>query len=237
VGLTDVELGADITDPHPEMTPGPFIKLTVSDSGHGISPEIKDRIFDPFYTTKELGEGTGLGLSVVHGIVKDCGGIISVESTPEEGSTFNIFFPVIESEQGAEIVTRAPLPTGTERILFVDDEEDQVEMGKQILELLGYKLTVKTSSQEALKVFRAKPDEFDLVVTDLTMPKMTGDVLAKEIMAIRSDVPIILCTGYSEKITPAKAKTLGIKEVVLKPAVVEEIARTVRRILDQTIGD
>jgi CheY-like chemotaxis protein len=110
-------------------------------------------------------------------------------------------------------------------------------MGKQILELLGYKLTVKTSSQEALKVFRAKPDEFDLVVTDLTMPKMTGDVLAKEIMAIRSDVPIILCTGYSEKITPAKAKTLGIKEVVLKPAVVEEIARTVRRILDQTIGD
>jgi len=233
VGLTDVELDADITDKHQDMAPGPFVKLTVSDSGHGMAPEIKDRIFDPFYTTKELGEGTGLGLSVVHGIVTDCGGMISLESTPGEGSTFNVSFPVIESEQGAEIVTHAPLPTGTERILFVDDEEYQVEMGKQILELLGYRVTAETSSEEALKVFRSKPDEFDLVVTDLTMPKMTGDVLAKEIMAIRSDVPIILCTGYSEKITPAKAKTLGIKEVVMKPAVVEEIARTVRMVLDR----
>jgi signal transduction histidine kinase len=232
VSLIDVELGADVTDPHPDIAPGPFIKLTVSDSGCGIAPEIKDRIFDPFYTTKELGEGTGLGLSVVHGIVKDCGGMVTVESTPGEGSTFNIFFPVIESEQGAEIVTRAPLPTGTERILFVDDEESHVEMGKQVLELLGYRVTAQTSSREALKVFRAKPDEFDLVVTDLTMPKMTGDVLAKEIMAIRSDMPVILCTGYSGKITPAKAKALGIKEVVMKPAVVEEIARTVRMVLD-----
>jgi PAS domain S-box-containing protein len=233
VGLTDVELGADVTDPHPDMAPGQFIKLTVSDSGCGIAPEIRDRIFDPFYTTKGLGEGTGLGLSVVHGIVKDCGGMISVESTPGKGSTFNVFFPVIENEQGAENVARVPLPTGNERILFVDDEEQQVEMGKQVLELLGYRVTTKTSSMEALNVFRAKPDEFDLVVTDLTMPKMTGDVLAKEIMAIRSDVPVILCTGYSEKITPAKAKTLGIKEVIMKPAVVEEIARTVRMVLDQ----
>ncbi len=163
--------------------------------------------------------------------------MVSVESTPGEGSTFNVFFPVIESRHGAEIVTRAPLPTGTERILFVDDEEYQVEMGKQVLELLGYRVMTETSSQEALKVFRAKPDEFDLVVTDLTMPKMTGDVLAKEIMAVRSDMPVILCTGYSEKITPAKAKAMGIKEVVMKPAVVEEIARTVRRVLDQTIED
>jgi signal transduction histidine kinase/ActR/RegA family two-component response regulator len=237
VSLTDVERGAEVTGPHPDMAPGPFIKLTVSDSGHGMAPEIKDRIFDPFFTTKEQGEGTGLGLSVVHGIVKGCGGIVSVESTPGAGSTFNVFIPVIESEQGAEIVTRAPLPTGTERILFVDDEEYQVEMGKQVLENLGYSVTATTSSQEALKVFGAKPDAFDLVVTDMTMPNMTGEVLATEIMTIRSDVPIILCTGYSEKITPAKAKALGIREVVMKPAVVEEIARTVRRVLDQTIED
>jgi PAS domain S-box-containing protein len=233
VSLTNVELGADVTAPHPGMAPGPFIKLTVSDSGRGIAPEIRDRIFDPFFTTKEQGEGTGLGLSVVYSIVTDCGGMVSVESAPGKGSTFNVFFPVIENQQGAEIVARAPLPTGNERILFVDDEEQQVEMGKQVLELLGYRVTTKTSSMEALNVFRAKPDEFDLVVTDLTMPKMTGDVLAKEIMAIRSDVPVILCTGYSEKITPAKAKTLGIKEMIMKPAVVEEIARTVRMVLDQ----
>ncbi len=237
VSLTDVELGADVSDPHPDMAPGPFIKLTVSDSGRGIAPEIKDRIFNPFFTTKELGEGTGLGLSVVHGIVKDCGGMVTAQSTPGKGSTFNVFFPVIESRHGTEIVTRAPLPTGTERILFVDDEEYQVEMGKQVLELLGYRVMTETSSPEALRMFRAKPDEFDLVVTDMIMPNMTGDVLAKEIMTIRSDVPIILCTGYSEKITPAKAKALGIKEVVLKPAVVEEIARTVRRVLDQTFED
>jgi PAS domain S-box-containing protein len=237
VSLIDVQLGADVIEPHPDMAPGPFIKLTVSDSGCGIAPKIKDRIFDPFYTTKELGEGTGLGLAVVHGIVKDSGGMVSVASTPGKGSTFDAFFPVIANEQGPEIVTHTPLPTGSERILFVDDEEYQVEMGKQVLELLGYRVTTKTSSPEALKVFRAKPDAFDLVVTDLTMPQMTGDVLAKEIMTIRPDLPIILCTGYSEKITTAKAKALGIKEVVMKPAVVEEIARTVRRVLDQTIED
>ncbi|MBU2621237.1 MAG: PAS domain S-box protein [Proteobacteria bacterium] len=235
VSLTDVELGADVTDLHPDMVPGPFIKLTVSDSGRGIAPEIRDRIFDPFFTTKGLGEGTGLGLSVVHGIVADSGGMVSVESMPGKGSTFNVFFPVIENEQGAEIFDRIPLPTGNERILFVDDEEQQVEMGKQVLKLLGYRVTTKTSSKEALEVFRAKPDEFDLVLTDLTMPKMTGDVLAKEIMAIRSDIPVILCTGYSEMITHAKAKAMGIKEVIMKPALVEEIARTVRMVLDQPL--
>jgi len=144
---------------------------------------------------------------------------------------------VIDSEQDGEIAAPAPLPTGTERILFVDDEEYQVELCQQILEHLGYRVTAKTSSQEALKVFRTKPEAFDLVITDMTMPKMTGDILATEIMTIRSDMPIILCTGYSEKITPAKAMALGIKEMVMKPAVVDEIATTVRRVLDQAIED
>ena len=237
VSLTDVKLGAEVTDLHPDLAPGPFVKLTVTDSGQGMAPEIKDRIFDPFFSTKDLGEGTGLGLSVVHGIVKDSGGMVAVESTPGAGSTFDIFFPVIESEQDAEIVTHTPLSTGTERILFVDDEEHQVEMGKQLLEILGYRVTATTSSREALKVFSAKPHEFDLVITDMTMPKMTGDVLAEEILTIRSDIPIILCTGYSEKLTPAKANVLGIKAVVMKPAVVEEIAGTIRRVLDQNIND
>lgn len=144
---------------------------------------------------------------------------------------------MIDSEQDGEIAAPAPLPTGTERILFVDDEEYQVELCQQILEHLGYRVTAKTSSQEALKVFRTKPEAFDLVITDMTMPKMTGDILATEIMTIRSDMPIILCTGYSEKITPAKAMALGIKEMVMKPAVVDEIATTVRRVLDQAIED
>jgi len=233
VNLNDVELNADITGPYPAMAPGPYVKLTVNDSGHGIAPEIKDRIFDPFYTTKQLDEGTGLGLSVVHGIVLDCGGMLSVDSTPGKGSTFDIFFPIIKSGQDAEIASRASLPTGNERILFVDDEEFHVEMVKQVLEHLGYQVTAKTNSRDALREFRAKPDEFDLVLTDLTMPKMTGDALAKEIRSIRSEMPVILCTGYAGDITPAKAKALGIQDVVMKPAVAEEIAGTVRRALDQ----
>jgi len=232
VSLNDVELNADVTGPYPDMAPGPYVKLTVNDNGHGIAPEIKDRIFDPFYTTKQLDEGTGLGLSVVHGIVLDCGGMLSVDSTPGEGSTFDIFFPMIESGQDAEIVNRGALPTGNERILLVDDEKSHVEMCKQVLEHLGYQVTANTSSRDALNVFRARPDDFDLVVTDLTMPKMTGDFLAYEIKSIRSDMPVILCTGYAGNITPAKTKALGIKEVVMKPAVAEELAGSVRRALD-----
>jgi CheY-like chemotaxis protein len=235
VSLSDVEIGDEVTDLDPHLAPGPFIKLAVSDSGHGIAPEIKDRIFDPFYTTKEQGEGTGLGLSVVHGIAKECGGMVTVESKPGEGATFSVFFPKIENGHSAEIESRAQLPTGTERILFVDDEKFQVEFGKQALSHLGYSVTVRTSSFDALELFRANPEAFDLVITDLTMPEMTGDVLVKEIMAIRSDMPVILCTGYSEKMTPAKAKALGIKEMLMKPAGVKEIARTVRNVLDQII--
>ena len=233
VGLADVELSAEVINPDMEMDPGRYLKLVVSDSGPGIAPEIKDRIFDPFFTTKKIGEGTGLGLSMVHGIVRDCGGTVSVDSMPGEGSTFTLFFPVIESAPNAEIATHTPLPTGTERILFVDDELSQVEMGKQMLEFLGYRVTTRTESRAALDVFREMPEAFDLVITDMTMPGMTGDALAKAVMHIRSDVPVVLCTGYSEMMTPSKAKAMGIKEMIMKPTVVEEIATTVRRVLDQ----
>ena len=237
VHLKDVELGPETTGPHPEVAPGTFVNLTVSDSGHGMPLEVQDRIFDPFFTTKEPGKGTGLGLSVVHGVVKDCGGFITVDSTPGEGATLNVFFPLVEGGRKAEMAARSPLPTGTERILFVDDEEYQAEMGKQVFELLGYRVIALTSSQEALKVFKERPDRFDLVITDLTMPNLTGDELAKEIKAIRSDTPIILCTGYSEKILPERVEELGISEVVLKPTIMEEIARIVRNLLDRTAKD
>ena len=233
VSLTDIMLDDDFCKTHTDVVPGAYIELTVKDSGHGMSPEAKDRIFDPFFTTKKPDEGTGLGLSVVHGIVKDCGGLITVESAPGKGSRFRVFLPIIDTESIGKVVTRAPLPMGTERILFVDDEPNQVDIGKQVLTLLGYSVTGETSSLAALKVFRQNPDLFDLVVTDMTMPKMTGDELAKEMLALKADLPIIICTGYSEKITPAKAKALGIKEMIMKPAVVEEIATTVRRVLDQ----
>ena len=233
VNLTDVTLGKEIIEAHTDIDPGNFIKLSVSDSGSGISPEIQDRIFDPFFTTKQPGQGTGLGLSMVHGIVKDCKGFITVESTPKQGTNFHVFLPTIETETDERVVTRAPLPKGTERVLFVDDEPNQVDIGTQILELLGYTVTAITSSHEALEIFRNSPEAYDLVVTDMTMPKMTGDRLAKEILAIRPDIPIIISTGYSERITPDTANALGIKEMIMKPAVVGEIATTVRRVLDQ----
>ena len=234
VSLTDVMLDDEFSKANADIVPGAYVKLTVADTGHGLSPEAKDRIFDPFFTTKKPGEGTGLGLSVVHGIVKDCGGLITVESMTGKGSNFHVFLPIIDTGTSEKVVTRVPLPTGTERVLFVDDEPNQVDIGKQVLKLLGYRVTGRTSSLEALKLFRQNPDAFDLVVTDMTMPKMTGDELAQKMLAVKPDLPIIISTGYSEKITPAKAKALGIKEMIMKPAVVEEIATTIRRVLDQS---
>ena len=216
-----------------DLDPGPYVKLTVSDTGHGITPDVLERIFDPYFTTKEKGEGTGLGLSLVHGIVKDHGGTITVESEPEKGTTFHIFFPRIEeAEKGADKVAEEPLPNGQERILFIDDEFALVDIGKQMLEYLGYKVTTKTDSLEALKLFQEQPHEFDLVITDMTMPNMTGEKLAKELMRIRPDVPIILCTGFCGQITEENAKEIGIKEFAMKPLVMEDLAKTIRKVLN-----
>lgn len=237
VNLTDVTLGKEFTEAYTDIDPGFFIKLSVSDSGSGMSPEIQNRIFDPFFTTKQPGQGTGLGLSVVHGIVKDSGGLITVESKPGQGTHVHVFLPIVETEADEKVVTLAPLPTGTERILLVDDEPNQVDFGKQALELLGYSVSAITSSTKALEVFRSNPKAYDLVITDMTMPKMTGDRLAKEILAIRPDMPIIISTGYSERIMPDTINALGIMELIMKPAVIEEIATTVRRVLDQVTDE
>jgi CheY-like chemotaxis protein len=206
----------------------------VQDTGHGIGPEVIERIFDPFFTTKEVGEGTGMGLSVVHGIVKSHGGVTSVNSEPGKGATFQVFIPSIESEVKPQIEAFEDVTAENARILFVDDETELVDMVKQLLEHKGYQVESKTSAAEALEVFRARPDEFDLVITDMTMPHMTGEKFAIELMAIRPDIPIILCTGYNEMISAEKAKALGIKEFVMKPIIMREMARTIQKVLDKS---
>ena len=215
-----------------DLKPGRYVKLTVSDTGHGIEPEIADRIFDPYFTTKEVEKGTGMGLSVVHGIVKSCNGTITVHSEPGKETVFQVLLPVIEAETEPKDEKPEALPTGTERILFVDDEQSLVKVTRRILERLGYEVETKLSPVEALELFGSGPDRFDLVITDMTMPQMTGQKLVKEILNIRSDMPIILCTGFSEKISKEKAGELGINALVLKPFVVRDFALTVRKVLD-----
>ena len=234
IELSDTDLDSSIIEQHPYLSDGTYIKLRVSDSGHGMEKRIADRIFDPFFTTKGRGEGTGMGLAVVLGIVKSHGGTITVESTVNEGSRFDVFLPVIELQADSEIRPKVIMPTGTEQILFVDDEKALVELGLQILKRLGYHVTTRTSSVEALELFRVQPDKFDLVITDMTMPNMTGDEFAAKMMEIRADIPVILCTGYSERISQVKAHEIGIKEFVLKPIIMSDMALTVRKVLDES---
>jgi len=233
VGLADVSLDSAFTSEHPEIEPGLFIRLTISDTGNGMTSDVLDRIFDPFFTTKESGEGTGMGLAVVHGIVKSHGGAITVYSEPEKGSTFNIFFPVIKRRVQEETKGEEILPTGAEHILFVDDELALVSIGKNILEPLGYQVESRTSSIEALELFKAMPGKFDLVITDMTMPNLRGDQLAKELMEVRPDIPVILCTGFSSEINEEKARTIGIRAFVFKPFLKHDMAKTVRKVLDE----
>lgn len=211
-----------------------FVKLTVSDTGHGIPPTVLDRVFEPYFTTKEKGKGTGLGLSVVHGIVKGHGGGVSVESRVEKGTTFSVFIPLadLEAAESKTAEYESPLKGGNERILFVDDERPLANMARQMLEGLGYRVEVFTDSLEALERFRADPDRVDLVITDMTMPRMTGDRLAAEMLSIRPDIPVILCTGFSERIDEPRARELGIRAFMLKPLISMELAGNIRRLLD-----
>ena len=233
VGLANVELDDTAAAQYLDMSPGPYLRFSVSDTGYGMTPDVKERIFEPFFTTKAPGEGTGLGLSVVHGIVKSHGGTITVYSEPGKGSTFHIYLPLIQEEAiKPEVDEQVPILTGNERILFIDDEQALADLGKQMLEHLGYKVTTRTSSIEALELFKAQPDQFDLVITDMTMPKMTGDKLAQELMKIRPDIPIIICTGHSRRISEEKTKGMGIKALVMKPLMMRDIANTVRKVLE-----
>ncbi|MDY6989464.1 MAG: PAS domain S-box protein [Thermodesulfobacteriota bacterium] len=232
VGLRQVEIDSDSMAEYPDITPGPYLRLTVSDTGHGMPLETLERIFQPYFTTKDKGEGTGMGLSVVHGIVRTYEGTINAFSEPGNGSTFNVYLPAITGQVQEQREPRVPLPTGKESILFVDDEPPLAALGKQRLKRLGYEVTTRTSSIEALELYKAKPDAFDLVITDMTMPHMTGDRLASEMMKVRPDIPVILCTGYSTQISKEKAKGLGIRGFAMKPIVTRELAEMVRRALD-----
>jgi len=211
---------------------GSYVKLSVRDTGYGMGADTIKRIFDPYFTTKEKGVGTGLGLAVVHGIVKKCGGAIRVESELGKGTTFHIYLP--KADMTASIKAEQPktIEGGSERILFVDDEKMLVDIGQQALQRLGYDVVSRTSPIEALELFKAKPDFFDLVITDKTMPGITGDVLAKELMSIRPNLPVIICTGYSQTIDHERAKQIGIKAFVMKPILINEIAAAVRKVLD-----
>ncbi len=194
---------------------------------------VVDRIFDPYYTTKAVGEGTGMGLATVHGIVNDHDGRIFVESVPGEGSVFRVFFPVLENPAEAVSNQAAAYPRGTERILFVDDEELLVQVGVEMLNDLGYDAVGTTRALQALERFTSRPDEFDLVITDMTMPGMTGDQLAAKILSHRPDIPVIICTGFSKRISSEMASSLGIRALLMKPVTVQELARTIREVLDQ----
>jgi len=212
---------------------GDYIEIKVSDTGVGISPDILGSIFEPYFTTKDVGEGTGMGLAVVHGIVESYGGKITVDSRLSNGTVFTIYLPITRKRAAHRPYESEKLPSGTERILFIDDEASIAKIGSQILERLGYSVTTRISSIEALELFRSKPNDFDLVITDMTMPNMTGDKLASELMNIRSDISIILCTGYSKKISDETALEIGIKSFAYKPIVKADLAKTVRKVLDE----
>ena len=231
--LSDVYLCPEFAAEHPGVSPGPYIRLTVSDTGCGIDPEITERIFDPFFTTKGQGEGTGLGLSVVHGIIKSHKGAITFQSEAGKGSIFHVYLPKIWAAKTIAAIT-APenLPGGSERILCVDDEETLVELETALLEKLGYRVAGKTSSREALDLFLESPHAFDLVITDLTMPDLTGDLLAQRITAVRPDLPVLLCTGYGDNVMSGTSGTREITDVLFKPVNVEILARSVRKALD-----
>lgn len=233
VSLKEIDISYEQTMERLGMKLGKHLQLTVKDAGHGMEPEVLERIFEPYYTTKKKGKGTGLGLSVIDGIVKNHGGDITVSSQPGKGTVFNIYLPVIDhidvETESAETTIAA---NGSERILLIDDEEQIIDFEQQILERLGYKVISKTDSEEALEEFAAQPDQFDLVITDMTMPKMTGDQLARKMMDIKPEIPVILCTGFNEAITEEKALAMGIDKFVMKPIVKDKLANTIRAVLD-----
>ena len=214
------------------IKPGDYVELTVSDTGSGIDPAVIDKIFDPYFTNKEPGKGTGMGLAIIHGIITGYGGAISVASKPGKGSTFHVYFPVNAQQELSLAENDQDIPQGNARLLLVDDEEILTEVHRDMLESLGYRVTVQHSSMEALTTFQNNPDAFDVVITDQTMPGMTGSDLARMLLQKRSDIPIILCTGFSNLIDEETAKSIGIKEFALKPLTRESIARLLHKVLN-----
>lgn len=232
VSLENILVGALETGSSTQLPPGSYLRLEVSDTGPGMDPQVRERIFEPYFTTKEPGEGTGLGLAVVHGIVSRLHGVIEVDSTPGRGSSFRVYLPRLDPPKNAQTEKAAPLALGKERILYVEDERQVAEVGRRLLSHLGYQVTAMNSSLEAREVFQSRPQDFDLVITDLTMPQMTGVELAADLVKIRPDLPIILCSGFNESVSPEAARKLNIREFLMKPAKLSDFAKAIRRVLD-----
>lgn len=236
-GVLDVKLDAVKIDQKaaakiPNLKKGEYIRLTISDTGHGMDIKTKERIFEPFFTRKEVGSGSGLGLSVVHGIINNYGGAILVESTPGKGTTFMIYLP----KYGAELLEsdksdRKPLK-GDEHILFVDDEPEITFMGKKMLENLGYKVSISSDSTSALEEFSNNPGKYSLLVSDQNMPNMKGTDIALKMREIQPDLKVIIITGYSEHLSEELLFQNGISEVILKPMILDDFSKVIRRVLD-----
>jgi two-component system cell cycle sensor histidine kinase/response regulator CckA len=231
IHLDGVEVDPTLAATHPDLTPGLYVRVTVRDTGPGIAPAVLARLFEPYFTTKALGEGSGMGLAVVHGIVTSHGGAVTVQSAPGQGAMFTVYLPRLAQDVGVPpVLAPGPLPRGHERILLVDDEASVAEMGQRLLTQLGYAVVAYTSSREALDAFRAAPHRFDLLLTDHTMPEMTGEALARAIRQIRPELPLILCTGFSETMTAGHARGLGIDAYLMKPWEIRVLAQTLRRV-------
>ncbi len=236
IRLETVRLNASAASLYENLSAGGYVKLSVKDNGEGIAPDIISRIFEPYFTTKSVEKGLGMGLAVVYGTVKKHDGAVKVVSKLGQGTTFEVLFPIIEEESATDQTSSEDLPLGSERILFVDDEAALVKIGQQILEKQGYAVVGETSSEEALKRFQADPDRYDLVISDMAMPSMTGDRLAREIFKIRPNMPIILCTGHSDRFDENNAHALGIKAYTKKPLIKADLLKMVRNVLDQANG-
>jgi len=235
-GMLEIEvqgmnLEPENRDGFPDLDLGHYVRLSVKDTGQGIPSDIQERIFDPYFTTKEKGVGTGLGLAVVHGIVKKSNGTIRVESVTGKGSAFHVYLPQVDLSASKQADYPAMPSGGSERILFVDDEKMLVDVGEQILRRLGYDVVSRTSPLEALELFKTRPKDFDLVISDQTMPGLTGDALASELMKLNPEIPVIICTGYSQLIDQRRAREKGIRALVMKPILISEIADAIRRVL------
>ncbi len=232
VSLTAVNILEEDAPSYHAMSPGNYLRLSIGDSGNGIPPDMINRIFEPYFTTKPTDEGTGLGLSTVHGIIKDHGGCVKVYSEVGVGTTFHVFLPAAAScpENAASPVN--PLPTGNEFILFVDDEKTLTDLGRDLLERLGYRVETRTSAIDAIEAFRINSDKYDLVISDVTMPKITGDEIARQMKTIRPDIPIILCGGFSDRIHTKTVEDIGISAVLMKPVIYADLARTIRQVLE-----
>jgi CheY-like chemotaxis protein len=233
LALTSVELTSNSVVEFPSLKPGTYLRLTIRDSGQGISPQVLERLFEPFFTTKVAGEGTGLGLAVVHGAIVGHGGHISVTSVMGQGTTFTILLPRLDVVLPGQTEGTLEWPKGAGRVLFVDDEEMLSRWGEQLLTHLGYVVVAKTNPHEALDLFRKKPDQFDLVVTDQTMPTMSGEVLAQALQDIREDIPIILCTGFSHNMSAEKAAEIGLSAFLMKPVNAAALAQTMKNVLNE----